>query len=44
MKNMINWIIGTDIKDKSDRMRHYLLMAWTVLGVIPSIITMVVIG
>ena len=44
MKNMINWIIGTDIEDKGDRMRHYLLMTYTILGVIPSIITMIVIG
>ena len=43
MKNMINWIIGTDIEDKSDRIRHYILMAWTVFGIIPSIITMIII-
>jgi len=41
MKNMINWIIGTDIEDKSDRIRHYILMAWTVVGIIPSIITVI---
>lgn len=44
MKNMINWIIGADIENKNDKMRHYLLMAYTVIGIIPSIITMVIIG
>ena len=40
MTNFINWVAGKDIRDKDDKILHYIIMAWTVSGSILGIVVM----
>ena len=40
MTNFINWVAGKDIRDKDDRILHYIILAWTFFGSIIGVIAM----
>ena len=32
MTSFINWVVGKDIRDKDDKILHYIILAWTVFS------------